>query len=127
MHKKRGSITRMIDYSSFINTYGEYAYDCCNRNDVLLRDTCCDNVMLIKTNYDSIVVTADTQILKHNNRWIRADHLKVGDVLKHDIMGKAVVTNTKTYSFSDYKMWKIVDCDSSYLVVNGLFISQDIV
>lgn len=117
----------MVDYLSFINTYGEYAYDCMDRNDVLLRDACCDNVMLIKTEYDSIVVTADTQLLKRNNSWVRADHLKVGDVLKHDVMRKAVVTNIKTYSFEDYKMLKIVDCNNGYLVVNGLFISRDMV
>lgn len=117
----------MIDYLSFINTFGEYAYDCMDRNDVLLRDKHCNNVMLIKTEYDSIVVTAETQLLKHNNGWVRADHLKVGDVLKHDVMRKAVVTNIKPYSFDDYRMLKIVDCNNGYLVVNGLFISRDMV
>lgn len=117
----------MIDYLSFINTCGEYAYDCMSRIDVLLRDTCCDNVMLVKTEYDSVVVTADTQLLKHNNGWVRADCLKVGDALKHDVMRKAVVTNIKAYSFNDYKMIKIVDCNNGYLVVNGLFISRDMI
>jgi hypothetical protein len=117
----------MIDYLSFINSVGEYAYDCTCRNDVLLRDTMANDVMLIQTNHEDIVVTADTQILKHNNGWVRADKLKAGDVLKHDLMEKTVVTNIKAYTFNDYKMIKIVDCANGYLIVNGLFISRDMV
>lgn len=117
----------MIDYLSFINTYGEYAYDCCNRNDILLRVTTNSNVMLIKTNYDSIVVTSDTKILTAKNKWVQADSLKPGDKLKHDLMRTSVVATIEQYNCKDYNMLKIVDCKRGYLVVNGLFIARDMI
>lgn len=115
----------MIDELSFVNSAGEYAFDCVDRNDMLLRQATSNTIKLVKTEYDSVVVTPDTQILKYNNGWVRADTLRKGDVLKHDLMKKAVVTEIKTYHFDQYRMIKIVDCEQGYLVVNGLFIARD--
>ena len=36
---------------------GEYAYDCTNRSDMLLREDYSNKVMIITTEHDSIVVT----------------------------------------------------------------------
>lgn len=118
----------MIDYLSFIDNLGEYAYDCelTHPNDVLLREEIVDSgVLLIQTYGRSIVVTNDTMIMNGNGEWVRADSLKAGDELQRDLMSNAVVQSVTTYNDISYTMFKIVDAKYGYLVVNGFYILRD--
>lgn len=118
----------MIDYLSFIDNLGEYAYDCelTHPNDVLLREQVVDSgVVLIQTDGQDIVVTNDTMIMNGKGRWVRVDSLKAGDKLKRDFMSDAVIQNVTTYNDIEYTMFKIVDCKYGYLVVNGFLILHD--
>lgn len=118
----------MIDYLSFIDTLGEYAYDCelMHPNDVLLREQVVDDgIILIQTNYNNIVVTKDTMIMNGNGEWVRADTLQVGDELQRDSMSNAIIQNVTTYNNIQYTMFKIVDCKHNYLIVNGFYILHD--
>lgn len=118
----------MIDYLSFIDNFGEYAYDCelTHPNDVLLREQVVDSgVVLIQTDGQSIVVTNDTMIMSGKGQWVRVDSLKAGDKLKRDFMSDAIIKNVTTYNDIEYTMFKIVDCKYGYLVVNGFLILHD--
>lgn len=118
----------MIDYLSFIDNLGEYAYDCelTHPNDVLLREQVVDSgVVLIQTDGQSIVTTNDTMIMNGNGEWVRADSLKAGDELKRDMMDNAVLQNVTTYNDMQYTMFKIVDCKQNYIIVNGFYILRD--
>lgn len=118
----------MIDYLSFIDDLGEYAYDCelTHPNDILLREQVVDSgVVLIQTDKQSIVVTNDTMIMNGKGRWVRVDSLKAGDKLQRYFMSDAVIQNVTTYNDIEYTMFKIVDCKYGYLVVNGFLILHD--
>lgn len=118
----------MIDYLSFIDNFGEYAYDCelTHPNDVLLREQSVDDgVLLIQTYGRSIVITNDTMVMNGKGEWVRADSLKAGDELKRDMMDNAVIQNVTTYNNMQYTMFKIVDCKQNYLIVNGFYILCD--
>lgn len=114
----------MFDKCSFINSVGEYAYDCYNRYDILLRDDTCANTIKINTQYDTIIVSGDTLVATGRGLWKRADELYIGDSLKHYIMGKAVITGIT--SITDIiHMFRLVDCTAGYLVIEGFYISAD--
>lgn len=115
----------MFQSDSFINTVGEYAFDCLSRSDMLLRPTLCKHNLLISTNYSSIVVTPDTYICTGRCLWKRAEELAVGDSLKHYTMNRAIITGIAKLSDTS-EMYKIVDCTCGYLVCNGFFVSDDI-
>ena len=115
----------MFSSDSFINTVGEYAFDCLNRGDMLLRPTLCKHTLLISTNYGDIVVTSDTYICTGRCLWKRAEKLVVGDSLKHYTMNRAIITGISKLSDMN-EMLKIVDCTCGYLVVNAFYISDDI-
>ena len=114
----------MIDGLSFINTVGEYAYDCANRNDMLLREVYTNNTMIITTEHDSIVVTKGTKIMMDNGMYIYANLLHVGDCLKHYTMNKSVITSVAFLKDEQY-MFKVVDCEDNYLIVNNFFVASD--
>lgn len=114
----------MLQKSSFINTVGEYAYDCMNRYDMLLRDETSDVAIRLITQYGSIIVTEDTLVATGRGLWKRADELYIGDSLKHYIMGHAVITGIEHIK-EPQNMFKVVDCKTGYLVVEGLYISAD--
>lgn len=114
----------MIDGLSFINSVGEYAYDCTNRHDMLLREVETNKIMIISTEHDSIVVTKDTKIMLDNGMYCYASLLHVGDCLKHYTMNKAVVTGV-TFLKDKQLMYKVVDCDINYLVVNNFYVASD--
>ena len=114
----------MFIKNSFINSVGEYAYDCMNRYDMLLRDEVCDDVIEITTQYESILLTPETLVATGRGFWKRADELYIGDTLKHYTMNTAVITGITSIHDLQY-MLKIVDCTCGYLVVNGFYISAD--
>ena len=114
----------MIDGLSFINSVGEYAYDCTNRHDMLLRDDYSNEVMIITTEHDSIVVTKDTKLMLDYGMYRYASLLHVGDCLKHYTMNKAVITGI-TFIKDKLEMLKLVDCDKGYLIVNNFFVASD--
>ena len=114
----------MFIKSSFINTCGEYAYDCCTRSDMLLRDAVCDNAIEINTQYGSIVVSDDTLVCTQKGMWKRANDLELLDGLKHNIMGTAVITDIH-YLQEPVHTFKVIDCKVGYLVVNGFYIASD--
>lgn len=114
----------MIDGLSFINSVGEYAYDCIDRNDMLLREAYINNTMIITTEHDSILVTKDTKIMMDNGMYMYASLLHVGDCLKHYTMNKSVITGV-TFLKDKMYMLKVVDCDKGYLIVNNFFVASD--
>lgn len=114
----------MFQKSSFINTVGEYAYDCMNRYDMLLRDETSDTAIRLITQYGDIIVTEDTLVATGRGLWKRADELYIGDSLKHYIMGHAVITGIEQIK-EPQNMFKVVDCKTGYLIVEGLYISAD--
>ena len=109
---------------SFINTVGEYGFDCMNRYDMLLREEVRDDVIEIMTQYESILLTPETLVATGRGLWKRADELYIGDTLKHYTMNAAVITGITSIHDPQY-MLKIVDCTCGYLVVNGFYISAD--
>lgn len=115
----------MFQSDSFVNTVGEYAFDCLSRSDMLLRPTLCKHTLLISTNYGDIVVTHETYMCTGRNLWKRAEELFVGDSLKHYTQNRAIITGISELSDTS-EMYKIVDCTCGYLVVNNFFVSDDI-
>lgn len=109
---------------SFVNTVGEYGFDCMNRYDMLLREEVRDDVIEITTQYESILLTPETLVATGRGLWKRADELYIGDTLKHYTMNTAVITGITSIHDLQY-MLKIVDCTCGYLVVNGFYISAD--
>lgn len=114
----------MFQKSSFINSVGEYAYDCMNRYDMLLRDETSDAAIRLITQYGSIIVTEDTLVATGRDLWKRADGLYIGNSLKHYIMGHAVITGIEQIK-EPQNMFKVVDCKTGYLIINGLYILAD--
>lgn len=114
----------MLQKSSFINTVGEYAYDCMNRYDMLLRDETGDSAIRLSTQYGDIIVTEDTLVATSRGLWKRADELYIGESLKHYIMGHAVITGIEQIRELQY-MIKVIDCKVGYLIINGMYISAD--
>lgn len=114
----------MIDVLAFINNVGEYAYDCLNRNDMLLREETSNKVMVIATEHGSIVTTKDTKIMLDNGMYCYVSLLHVGDCLKNSMMNKSVITGV-TFVKEECSMLKVVDCKNGYLVVNGFYISAN--
>lgn len=114
----------MFQKSSFINSVGEYAYDCMNRYDMLLRDETVDQTIKISTQYSDIIVTEDALVATGRGLWKRADELYIGESLKHYIMGHAVITGIEQIREPQYMM-KVIDCKVGYLIVEGLYISAD--
>ena len=114
----------MFTKHSFVNSASEYAYDCYNRSDMLLRDAVCDNAIVIDTQYGSITVSGDTLIATGKGLWKRAEDLQLWDDLKHHIMGKSVITEI-TQIKEPVPMFKVIDCKVGYLVVNGFYIASD--
>lgn len=114
----------MFSEYSFVNTVGEYGFDCLTRNDVLLREKVCDNAIEITTQYGNIVVSEDTYICTGRNLWKRVDELYIGDSLKHYTMGKATITGITSLK-DPQMMLRLVDCDCGYLVVDCVYIASD--
>lgn len=116
----------MISKSSFINTTGEYAYDCVNRTDMLLRDDePYENAVKLYTQYGNIIVTESTRIATDKGLWKRADQYNVGNSVRHYINGSATITGIE-YIKDMNRMFKLVDCDCGYLIVNNFYISRDV-
>lgn len=115
----------MITKTAFINTCGEYAFDCLERNDMLLREVECNNAIEIITQYGSIIVSEDTFVVTGRGLWKRASELYVSDDLKHRIMGKAVITGIKQIT-DPMCMYKVIDSKVGYLIVNELYIASDL-
>lgn len=118
----------MFKNDSFINTISEYAHDweLYNSNDMLLRETASNNIVIIHTQYGHIVVTKDTLLMNDKGLWVRALSLNVGDALKHYTMNISVVTGITIDNTVLYPMYKIVDCKGGYLIVNNFYISCDV-
>ena len=114
----------MFSSDSFINTVGEYAFDCLSRSDMLLRPTLCKHTLLITTNYGDIVVTPETYICTGKCLWKRVEDLVVGESLKHYTMNRAIITCISKLSDMSEEL-KIIDCKCGYLVVNNFYISDD--
>lgn len=114
----------MFRIDSFINDVGEYAYDCANRNDMLLREELTDKVMIINTNHGNIVVTKDTKLMLDNGMYCYASLLHVGDCLKHYATNKGVITGV-TFVTGKLPMMKVVDCADGYMIVNNFFVACD--
>lgn len=114
----------MIDLLSMINNVGEFAYDCLNSNDMLLREETSNKVMVIATEHGSIVTTKDTKIMLDNGMYCDASLIHVGDCLKNSMMNKSVVTGV-TFVKEECSMLKVVDSKDGYLIVNGFFVAND--
>lgn len=114
----------MFQKSSFINSVGEYAYDCMNRYDMLLRDETVGQAVRISTQYGDITVTENTLVATSRGLWKRADELYIGESLKHYIMGHAVITGIEQIREPQYMM-KVIDCKVGYLIINSMYISAD--
>ena len=118
----------MFKSDSFINTISEYAHDweLYNSNDMLLRETASNNIVIIHTQYGHVFVTKDTLLMNDKGLWVRALSLNVGDALKHYTMNLSVVTGITIDNTVTYPMYKIVDCNGGYLIVNNFYISCDV-
>lgn len=114
----------MFIKSSFINTVGEHAYDCCNRCDMLLRDDVSNDSIEINTQYGSIVISSETLVCTGRNLWKRADGLHVGDSLKHYLMNRSVITGITKVN-TPIHMFRLIDCTNGYLIVDGFYLSAD--
>lgn len=114
----------MFIKSSFVNTVGEYAYDCDNRYDMLLRVSVSSDSIEINTQYGSIVVSSETLVCTGKGLWKRADELHVGDSIKHYLMNRSVITGI-TRTNEPIHMFKLVDCTNGYLVIDGFYLSED--
>ena len=114
----------MFQKSSFINSVGEYAYDCMNRYDMLLRDEICDSAIRLITQYGDLIVTEDTLVVTSRGLWKRADELYIGNSLKHYIMGHAVITGIEQIREPQHVL-RLVDCQVGYIIAEGLYISAD--
>ena len=114
----------MIGTTSFINSVGEYAYDCLTRNGMLLREETSNEVMVIGTEHGSIVCTRDTKIQMDYGIYMYASLLHVGDRLKNQMMNASVITSI-TFVNEDTDIYKVVDSEKGYLVVNGFFVAND--
>lgn len=114
----------MFNEYAFINTVGEYGFDCLNRYDMLLREEVCETAIEISTQYGSIIVTESTLVATGRGLWKRAGELYIGNTLKHYTMGKAVITGITSITDPQY-MLRLVDCTCGYLVVDGFYISAD--
>ena len=114
----------MFSSDSFVNTCGEYAFDCLIRSDMLLRPTLCKHTLLISTNYGDIVVTPETLITTGVGLWQKAENLVVGEALKHWPMNKAIITGISKLSDAT-EMLQLIDCDNQYIIVNGFYVSTD--
>lgn len=116
----------MIEVNSFINSVGDYAFDCELRHDMLLRDTkYTGDVVVINTEMCSIVVTDDTMLMDDRGLWRYANRLQVGNALKSYMTNRVVVTGVTAYHVEDEPMYKLVDCDKGYVVVNGFYVACD--
>lgn len=116
----------MIEVNSFINSVGDYAFDCELRHDMLLRDTkFTGNVVIINTEMCSIVVTDDTMLMDARGLWKYASQLQVGNALKSYMTNRVVVTGVTTYHVEDKPMYRLVDCDKGFIVVNGFYVACD--
>lgn len=114
----------MIALNAFINSCGEIAYDCCNRNDMLLREVeYTGDVVTIYTECGYIFVTPDTRLMNNKGLWVRADKLHVGNSLKSYTMNHAVVTGVTYNCVKRTPMFNIVDCENGYLIIDNFFIS----
>ena len=115
----------MISKSSFINSAGDYAYDCVNRTDMLLRDESpYENAVKLYTQYGDIIVTESTRVATGRGLWKQADQYKVGQSVRHYINGTATITGVEHINDVP-RMFKVVDCDCGYLIVNNFYISCD--
>lgn len=115
----------MFNKDSFINTAGEYAYDCIDRSDMLLRDEePCENAVKLYTPYGVIIVTESTYIATGKGLWKRADQYKVGQSIRHYINGSTTITGVEHIKKVP-RMFKLVDCDCGYIIVNNFYISCD--
>ena len=86
----------MIEVNSFINSVGDYAFDCELRHDILLRDTkYTGNVVVINTEMCSIVVTDDTMLMNDRGLWKYASKLQVGNALKSYMTNRVVQPSAK--------------------------------
>lgn len=113
----------MIEVNSFINSVGDYAFDCELRHDMLLRDTkYTGDVVVINTEMCSIVVTDDTMLMDDRGLWKYASKLQVGNALKSYMTNRVVVTGVTVYHVEDEPMYRLVDCDKGYIVVNGFML-----
>lgn len=115
----------MFDKCSFINSVGEYAYDCENRYDMLLRQVLCTHTILIATSYGEIIVTPNTRICTAQNIWKCAKDLVANELLKHYIMGTTTIKRI-TLLNEQQCMLKIIDCQCNYLIIEGIYISDNI-
>lgn len=116
----------MIEVNSFINSVGDYAFDCELRHDMLLRDAkYTGEVIVINTEMCSIVVTDDTMLMDDRGLWKYASDLHVGNALKSYMTNRVVVTGVTKYHIEDEPMYRIVDCDKGFIVVNGFYVSVD--
>lgn len=116
----------MIEHKSFINSVGDYAYDCTLRQDMLLRESkYTGQLVRIATELCSIVVTADTMIMTERGLYKHADELHVGDCLKSYMAGRVIVTGVCSWNVEDENMIRIVDCNNGYLICNGFYVSVD--
>ena len=116
----------MIEVNSFINSVGDYAFDCELRHDMLLRDTkYTGDVVVINTEMCSIVVTDDTMLMDDRGLWKYASKLQVGNALKSYMTNRVVVTGVTVYHVEDEPMYRLVDCDKGYIVVNGFYVACD--
>lgn len=114
----------MFSEYSFVNTVGEYGFDCTNRYDMLLREEVCNDVIEVTTQYGSILLTPETYVCTGRNLWKRAEELAVGESLKHYTMNRAVVTEITSLK-DPQMMLKMVDVPCNYLVVDGFYIASD--
>mgnify|MGYP004679205449 CR=1 FL=1 len=116
----------MIEVNSFINTVGDYAYDCELRHDMLLRDTkFTGDIVVINTEMCSIVVTDNTMLMDDRGLWKYASDLQVGNALKSYVTNRVVVTGVTSYHVNDKPMYRLVDCDKGFIVANGFHVSVD--
>lgn len=116
----------MIEVNSFINSVGDYAFDCELRHDMLLRcEEYSGQLVRIGAEITNIVVTADTMIMTERGLYKRAYDLHVGDCLKSYISGRTIVTGVCKWDVEDFDMVKIVDCKDQYLIVNGFYVACD--
>lgn len=81
-----------------------------------------EGCIIVRTDLGDIMVTCDTQMMRPDGRYIRADRIRpFVQSLKH-VSGPAVVTDVIAVPES---RWMVKVWDTDYIIVNGFYIAPD--
>lgn len=77
---------------------------------------------IVRTELDDIMLTCDTQIMRHDGQYIRVDHIKPYTQCLRHVSGHAVVIDVIAVP---EPQWMVKVWDTDYIIVNGFYIAPD--